>query len=100
MSETIEELQRRRDLLAEIKELTDAISDNIELSDLKDVAGYVENLRAFEDLVEPDEDTMKAVADHLANLKELEGMEVPSEDYMEDVAKHVANLRVIADSAA
>jgi hypothetical protein len=93
VTETIEELEKRRDLLKEINAL---IPDEETMAAL---AAYVENIRGLEGLEQPTEDDMKAVADHLSILKEIENTEAPSDEEMKAIADHLATLKEIENAA-
>src|SRR5262245_22817774 len=69
MQETLDELRQRRDLLAEIK----ALSENMPGEDeMEALAGYVENLRAMDILDAPSEQEMEAVAGYVGSLIALQ----------------------------
>jgi hypothetical protein len=102
MTDSIEDLERRRDLLKEIAELSSALPDEDEMEAVSD---YVSNLKAIPELEERsgvDEDTMRAVDDYVGNLgtiPELEERFHPGEDAMKEVADYVANLGQIENVA-
>jgi len=101
MSETIEQLERRRELLREIKALVEEISlmEVPDEEEMKAVAGHLENLTALQELEPPDEEETEAVAKHLSNLEQIDSMEVPGEEEMEQTAKHLAALEAIQAAA-
>lgn len=95
MKETIEDLERRRDLLKELIELAKDIPTEDEI---EAVQKHLSNLTAIGMADAPSEDWMQAVADHAADLTEIGNSEaVPTEDEMAAVAEHLANLKQIED---
>jgi hypothetical protein len=93
MTETIAELEKRRDLLKEINAL---MPDE---ETMEALAAYVENVKALEGLEGPDEEYMKAVADHHDTLKAIEAADFPSDEAIEKAAEHYATLKAIEDAA-
>jgi hypothetical protein len=70
--EAIEDLQRRRGLMAEIVELGKEMPDEDTMANL---AAYVQNRRALAELPEPpDEDEMETVKAGVAVIKEIDAL--------------------------
>jgi hypothetical protein len=71
MQETLDELRERRDLLAEIKALSEHMPSEDEMEAL---AAYVVNLQAAKELDEhyPSEDEIETLAEHVDNLRAAE----------------------------
>ncbi|MCK1632658.1 hypothetical protein [Bradyrhizobium sp. 162] len=98
MTESIADLQMRRDLLKEIAELGKEIAQlDIPTDDAVDaVAGYVQNLMRIEGLDKPSEEEMEAVQRHLAALIEIEQSDaMPGDDEIEKARDHLARLMEI-----
>jgi hypothetical protein len=92
-TETIADLEKRRDLLKEIKELCQSLPDD---DYMKEVANHYATLKAIEECNLPDEDWMKEVDDHYATLKLIEETDAPSDEEMKEASDHLATLREIA----
>jgi hypothetical protein len=95
--ETIEELVRRRDLLAEIAELQTEMPSDYEMTRL---AAYVTALKTAQELAEhfPNEADVVKLDSFVENLRAANDLndQFPSEEDMERVAQHVANLQALA----
>lgn len=92
MTNSIEDLERRRDLLKEIKELSQWCPDEDERGEIRDHLAVLQEIARTDG---PDEDYMKNVDDHLVALRAIAEMETPSEDEMRDVSDHLATLKTI-----
>jgi hypothetical protein len=92
MKESLADLEKRRDLLKEIKELSDSLPNEDEM---EAASSHLATLKAIEETDSPDEDHMREVSDHLAALKEIAETDSPSEDEMRDVSDHLVTLKTI-----
>jgi hypothetical protein len=94
MTESIEDLEKRRDLLKEIKELSEWCPSE---DDVAQIERYVVALKQIEECDLPDEDWMEEVDDHLATLQAIKELDGPTEDDMKAASDHLATLTEIAD---
>jgi hypothetical protein len=94
--ESIADLERRRDLLKEIKELSESGPSE---DYMNEVADHLITLKAIEEMDSPDEDVMKQVGDHLATLTAIENSDYPTEDVMKEIDDHFATLKAIEEMA-
>jgi hypothetical protein len=85
MTESIADLEKRRDLLKEIKELSEWCPNEDEMKEHQD---YVATLEAIKELSEwcPDGDEMRELHDYVAALKAIEDHPAPTEDEMKALA--------------
>jgi hypothetical protein len=95
MTETIADLERRRDLLKEIKELSESGPTE---DYMKEVADHFLTLKAIEEIDSPDGDVMKEIGDHLVTLKAIEEADYPSDDEMKAADDHYATLKAIENA--
>lgn len=96
-TETIAELEKRRDLLKEIKELWDSLPGEDEM----EAAGaYLAALKEIDETDAPDEDVMSEAHSYLAALKEIAETDAPSDDEMKDASDHLATLKEIENHDA
>jgi hypothetical protein len=92
MKESIADLERRRDLLKEIKELSQWCPDE---DNAERAGSFLATLKEIAETDWPDEDYMKEVDDHLAALRQIAEIDSPSEDEMRDVSDHLVTLKTI-----
>jgi chromosome segregation ATPase len=92
MKESIADLERRRDLLKEIKELYQSLPDEDYMSE---VADHHATLKAIADHPVPDEDWMKEVDDHYATLKAIEEINPPTDAEIQAASDHYDTLTAI-----
>jgi hypothetical protein len=74
MTESITDLEKRRNLLKEIKELSDSLPSEDEMEAVHSYHAALIEIEKSD--AAPSEDEMKAASDHLATLKEIEATEV------------------------
>ena len=121
MADSIEDLQKRRDLLKEIKELEDEIGDvsikNLEkrlllLKEIKEegleapdevavdtAADHLRTLREIEVYTLAGDEDVEAASRYLATLKQIEEQPVPNEDEIKAAAEYLATLKAIEVAA-
>ena len=96
MKESIADLERRRDLLKEIKELSEWCPDEDERGEIAD---HLATLKEIKETDAPDEDHMKDVSDHLVTLNQIAEADYPSDDEIKAASDHLATLEAIEKAA-
>jgi hypothetical protein len=95
MTESIADLEKRRDLLKEIKELSESGPDE---DYMKAVDDHLATLKQIAETDYPDEDVMKEIDDHFATLKAIEAADYPTDDEIKAASDHLATLKEIEET--
>ena len=92
MPESIADLEKRRDLLKEIKKLSESGPDEDQMKVLDD---YLDTLSRIKEFHAPDDDAITEADRYLATLTAIEDLPAPNEDEMEKASRHLATLNAI-----
>jgi hypothetical protein len=108
MTESIADLEKRRDLLKEIKDLSEShlatlkeinedyaapTDDEIRFAD-----GHLATLKELQDYAEPTDDEINAAYGHLNTLKEIAETDSPTDDEIKAAGDHLATLKEIENA--
>jgi hypothetical protein len=120
VTETIEELRERRDLLKEIAELSARVLNEDEINaaadhlyvlraitncempdenDIESAEGHLATLKQIEEFAPLDQNEIDAAEGHLGTLKQIEDITPPSQNDIEVAEKHLEVLKAIEDAA-
>jgi hypothetical protein len=94
MTESIADLTKRRNLLKEIKALSDSLPNE---EGMEALGNYLATLKLIGETDSPDEDEIKECSDHLATLIALQDFPTPNEDEMKEASDHLATLKEIEE---